>query len=87
MTTAVKAAKAAAKRNRPSSFALQSKVLANDENMLWGQTTFRGTRVLAATLFEYLANGQTVDDFLEDFPMERELAVTLLQEIGTMLTP
>ena len=87
MTTAVKATKTVAKHNRDTDFVLQSKVLANDENMLWGQTTFKDTRVLAATLFEYLANGQTVDEFLEDFPIERELAVTLLQEIGTMLTP
>ncbi len=87
MNIAVKAAKAITKSNRPPGFALQSKVLANDENMLWGQTTFKGTRVLAATLFEYLANGQTIDDFLEDFPMKRELAVALLQEIGAMLTP
>jgi uncharacterized protein (DUF433 family) len=52
-----------------------------------GQTTFRGSRTLASTLFEYLADGKTVDDFIEDFPTDRETVVQLLAEIRGMLTP
>lgn len=65
----------------------ESAVLTNDDARCWGQTTFKGTRVLASTLFEYLGNGQTLDDFLVDFPMERDQVVTLLRELQELLTP
>jgi len=65
----------------------ESSVLTNDDTHCWGQTTFKGTRVLASTLFEYLGNGQTLDDFLADFPMERDQVVTLLRELQELLTP
>lgn len=65
----------------------ESEAVVNHPDYLWGQTTFLGTRVLASTLFEYLAEGQTIDDFLADFPTEREKVVQLLLEIREMLTP
>lgn len=65
----------------------ESEAVVNDPDYLWGQTTFRGTRILASTLFEYLAEGQTIDDFLADFPSDREKVVQLLIEIREMLTP
>ena len=65
----------------------ESEAVVNDPDYLWGQTTFSGTRVLASTLFEYLAEGQTIDDFLADFPTDREKVVLLLTEISEMLTP
>ena len=65
----------------------QSEILTNDDQRMWGQTTFKGTRVLASTLFEYLSAGQTIDDFLADFPMERSAVVALLNEIQELLTP
>ncbi|MEK7830711.1 MAG: DUF433 domain-containing protein [Acidobacteriota bacterium] len=64
-----------------------SEAVVNHPDYLWGQTTFRGTRTLASTLFEYLAEGQTIDAFLADFPAEREKVVQLLNEIKEMLTP
>lgn len=87
MSSATQAQKTKAKNYAGEGRMLKSQVLANDPEMVWGQTTFKGTRVLAATLFEYLAAGQTLDDFLEDFPMDRELCVTLLREIQELLTP
>lgn len=65
----------------------ESEAVINHPDFLWGQTTFRGTRILASTLFEYLAKGQTIDDFLADFPADREKVVQLLNEIKEMLTP
>lgn len=65
----------------------ESEAVVNDPDYLWGQTTFSGTRVLASTLFEYLAEGKTIDDFLADFPMERKKAVQLLLDIKGLLTP
>lgn len=65
----------------------ESDAVVNNPDYLWGQTTFRGTRILASTLFEYLADGKTIDDFIEDFPTDRELVIQLLEEIRGMLTP
>lgn len=65
----------------------ESNVIVNDPDYLWGQTTFQGTRILASTLFEYLAEGKTIDDFLADFPTDRNKVVQLLLEIKEMLTP
>ncbi len=65
----------------------ESEAVVNHPDYLWGQTTFRGSRVIVSTLFEYLAEGKTIDDFLEDFPTDREKVVQLLVEIKEMLTP
>ena len=77
------------KNYRPPAFAkeLRTNAVVNDPDYLWGQTTFRGSRVLAATLFEYLAEGKTIDDFQEDFPTDRQQIVALLLDIREMLTP
>jgi uncharacterized protein (DUF433 family) len=46
-----------------------------------GVPVFRGTRVPAKTLFDYLETGDSLDDFLEGFPtVSRELAVQVLEE-------
>lgn len=65
----------------------ESEAVVNDSDYLWGQTTFRGTRTLASTLFEYLTEGKTIDDFIADFPTDREKVVRLLMEIRESLTP
>lgn len=47
----------------------------------WGATVFAGTRVPVETLFDYLASGETLADFLEQFPtVTREQAVALLEK-------
>lgn len=46
-----------------------------------GEATFRGTRVLVRTLFEYLEAGYSLERFLEGFPtVSREMAVQALRE-------
>lgn len=65
----------------------ESEAVVNNPDYLWGQTTFRDTRILASTLFEYLADGKTIDNFIEDFPTDRGIVVQLLEEIRGMLTP
>jgi uncharacterized protein (DUF433 family) len=45
-----------------------------------GKPVFRGTRVPVQTLFDYLENGESLDEFLECFPtISRELAVQVLE--------
>lgn len=49
--------------------------------MMHGTPVFRGTRVPVKTLFDYLENGESLDDFLEGFPtVDRALAVQVLEE-------
>ena len=39
-----------------------------DADILGGTPVFKGTRVPVKTLFEYLENNYTLDEFLECFP-------------------
>lgn len=54
-------------------------VVSNPE-ILGGKPVFRGTRLPVATLFEYLADGLSLDYFLETFPsITREQASAVLR--------
>jgi uncharacterized protein (DUF433 family) len=51
-----------------------------------GTPVFRGTRVPAQTLFDYLEGGDTVEDFLEGFPtVSRPLVIQALEEAKQLL--
>ncbi len=45
-----------------------NEMIVRDPDVLGGTPVFRGTRVPFQTLLEYLEGGQTLDEFLEDFP-------------------
>ncbi|MBK9168853.1 MAG: DUF433 domain-containing protein [Bryobacterales bacterium] len=52
-----------------------------DPQVMHGTPVFRGTRVPVKTLFDYLENGETLDNFLTGFPtVSRELAIQVLEE-------
>lgn len=52
----------------------------------WGRVRFEGTRVPVATLFEHLAGGQSLDDFLAGrTTVRREQAVAALRLAGRVL--
>ena len=54
-------------------------VVMTDPEILGGTPVFNGTRVPARTLFEYLENNYSLDEFLECFPsVSREAACALL---------
>jgi uncharacterized protein (DUF433 family) len=55
-------------------------VVTKDPDILGGTPVFRGTRVPFQALLDYLEGGQTLDEFLEDFPsVTREAAVEALE--------
>ena len=55
--------------------------ITRDPEVMHGTPVFRGTRVPVKTLFDYLENGESLDEFLEGFPtVSRELAVQVLEE-------
>jgi uncharacterized protein (DUF433 family) len=43
-------------------------VITSSPDILGGTPVFAGTRVPVRTLFEYLEAGDSLDDFLRDFP-------------------
>ncbi len=52
----------------------------SDPNVMGGTLVFRGTRVKAQTLLDYLDSGDTLEDFMEDFPtVNRDDATIFLQ--------
>ena len=56
-------------------------LVSSDSDYLGGAPRFNGTRVHVKTLFDYLAAGHPLDDFLNDFPgISREHAVAVLAE-------
>jgi uncharacterized protein (DUF433 family) len=56
-------------------------VVAVDPEIMSGEPTFRGTRVLVRTLFEYLEAGYSLERFLEGFPsVSRDMALRALAE-------
>ena len=49
-------------------------------NVLGGLPVFRGTRVPVGTLVDYLESGDTLNDFLKQFPtVTREQALAVLE--------
>jgi uncharacterized protein (DUF433 family) len=61
-------------------------VLTKDQNILGGVPVFRRTRVPFQALLDYLEGGQTLDDFLNDFPtVSREAAIAALQEAKALV--
>jgi uncharacterized protein (DUF433 family) len=56
-------------------------VLKIDPEIMGGTPCFAGTRVPARTLIDYIEGGDTLEDFLEDFPtVTRKLAIAFLEE-------
>jgi len=61
-------------------------VIVRDSNILGGVPVFRQTRVPFQALLDYLEEGQTLDDFLDDFPtVNRESAVAALEQAKSVL--
>ena len=56
-------------------------VVVVDPEIMSGTPCFAGTRVPARTLIDHLEAGDSLDDFLEDFPtVTRKQAVAFLEE-------
>ena len=63
-----------------------SHAIVRDPDVLGGAPVFRGTRVPFQALLDYLEGGQTLNEFLEDFPtVSREAAVRALEHAKTLL--
>ena len=55
-------------------------LMTRSDDRAWGATVFAGTRVPVDILFEYLEAGDTLDEFLRQFPtVTRRQAVAVLE--------
>ena len=62
-------------------------LLTRDPDILGGEAVFKGTRVPAKTLTDYLAAGETIDNFLDDFPtVSRRQVLDFLDKARMRLT-
>jgi len=65
----------------------KASVIVSDPEILGGTPCFRGTRVPVDSLIDYLEAGDTLDEFLDNFPsVSREAAIAALEEAKTVLT-
>jgi uncharacterized protein (DUF433 family) len=57
-----------------------SELIVSSPDILGSTPVFKGTRVPVKKLFDYLSAGDTVDEFLDDFPsVEREVVGQVLK--------
>ena len=57
-----------------------SGIIIKDPEILGGTPVFQGTRVPFQALLDYLEGGQTLDEFLDDFPtVSKDAAVGALE--------
>jgi uncharacterized protein (DUF433 family) len=56
-------------------------IVHSDPEIVSGTPVFVGTRVPAQALLDYLEGGETLEEFLDDFPsVSREQAIAFLEE-------
>ncbi len=64
----------------------KQKWIARSDQILGGTPVFAGTRVPVQTLIDYLEAGQSIEEFLDDFPtVDREHVVGALESLKQML--
>ena len=63
-----------------------SKIIVKDPEVPGGTPVFRDTRVPFQALLDYIEGGQTLDEFLDDFPsVTRQAAIAALEEAKSLL--
>jgi uncharacterized protein (DUF433 family) len=67
--------------------ALTHSIIHSDPEILGGTPVFTGTRVPVKNLWDYLAAGDSLDVFLDDFPsVDRAQALASIELAQNMLT-
>jgi uncharacterized protein (DUF433 family) len=65
---------------------MQQSIIVRDPEILGGIPVFRGTRVPLQNLLDYLEGGDTLNQFLQDFPsVSRESAIAALEQAKKLL--
>jgi uncharacterized protein (DUF433 family) len=64
---------------------MMQNLITSDPDILGGTPVFRGTRVPAKNLFDYLETGETIEAFLHSFPTVTRDQVTQALELSEQL--
>jgi len=60
-----------------------SQIVHSDPEIMSGEPVFVGTRVPVRNLLDYLEGGDSLEDFLDNFPsVTREQVIAFLEEAG-----
>jgi uncharacterized protein (DUF433 family) len=62
------------------------RTIVKDPQILGGEPVFRDTRVPFQALMDYLEGGQSLDEFLSDFPtVTRDAAIASLEQAKSLI--
>ncbi len=65
----------------------QHPLIIQDKDILGGIPVFYGTRVPVGNLIDYIVTGETIDEFLDDFPaVSREQVIEFLETARNLTT-
>jgi uncharacterized protein (DUF433 family) len=65
---------------------MRGTIISRSLDVMGGTPVFTGTRVPIQTVLDYLEAGESIDDFLEGFPMvTREQVIAFLEEAKDLL--
>jgi len=60
---------------------MKQPIVTTSPEIMGGTPVFAGTRVPVQTLFDYLENGESIDEFLDGFPtVKRAQVIAFLEE-------
>lgn len=66
---------------------MKADLIASNPEILSGTPVFAGTRVPVKNLTDYLENGESINEFIDDFPtVSREQVIRFLEDARTKLT-
>jgi uncharacterized protein (DUF433 family) len=69
-----------AKIGHPVEVSMQATLVSRNPEIMSGALVFTGTRVLVKSLFDYLEGGESIEEFLDDFPtVEKPHATSVLE--------
>ena len=72
----------------PRGFDMERPIITVDPQIQGGVPVFGGTRVPVKNLFDYLEAGDSLDQFLADFPaVKRDVAVAVLEQARAAVAP
>jgi uncharacterized protein (DUF433 family) len=67
---------------------MERELVVVDREIQGGVPVFAGTRVPVKNLFDYLEAGESLDQFLDDFPsVAREVAIAVLEQAREAVIP
>ena len=62
--------------------AMSKEIIIKNPQIMSGTPVFRGTRVPFQALLDYLESGETLDEFLNDFPTLEHAKALLVSRLG-----